>query len=159
MIQNLLSYIAVIPTWVSATALLFLFGWLSYLHAKRDAKDRIYDWENMKNFEPVLGASPASFITTPLYRFFRLLGVDLLSTHGCFLMVATFLVYKTALNVAILEKATIIPACLIGVWFLACVNFAMPDYRGDAVKAAVNILNALADWIRGKVKDQSNTGA
>jgi hypothetical protein len=145
MIEKLLSSIAVIPIWVSVTALLFLFGWLSYLHAKRDAKDRIYDWENMKNFEPVLGASPASFITTPLYRFFRLLGVDLLTPSGVFLALTTWLVFR--LDVTVLKEAWLIPGVELAMWLLACVNFAIPKKREEVVDAIIYIMRAVGSKI------------
>jgi hypothetical protein len=153
----MLSLIQSVPQYIWLMLLVFLFGALSYLHTKKSLNEKQEDWKNVETFEPVLGASLASYITTPLYRFLRLVGVDLLSTHGIFLMLSSWLVYQTVSNVELLKIAWFIPTALIAVWFLACINFAMPDYRGKAVDSVVNVINALADRIRGSIGQPGET--
>jgi hypothetical protein len=136
--------------WVWVVILTFLFGSLSYLSSKGDIERNEQDWKKVEYFEPVLGASPWSFITTPLYRLIRLIGVDLLSTHGVFLGLTTWLVFR--IDVVVLKEAWLIPGVELGMWFLACINFAMPDQRVKAIDSVVSVIQATASFLKhGKI--------
>jgi hypothetical protein len=145
-----MGFISSVPMWVWVVILTFLFGALSYLSSKGDLARNERDWEKVQYFEPVLGASPWSFITTPLYRLIRLIGVDLLSTHGVFLGLTTWLVFR--IDVVVLKEAWLIPGVELGMWFLACINFAMPDQRVKAIDSVVSVIQATASFLKhGKI--------
>lgn len=146
--QTFLLFIQSVPMKVWMTVLTLLMGALTYISMVRDKGKHAEDWKNVDAFQPVLGASWHSFLSVPIYKLLRLVGCDLLTTHGAFLALSTWMVFRLS-DSTVHETALFIPAVQMAIWFLACINFAMPEYRDKFVSAMIDILEALAEKIRG----------
>lgn len=130
--------------WRALTAIGTLLGVLIWIQALRERDRHTTARGHMDDFEPVLGGSPLSFLTVPLYRALRLVCVDLLSKHACFVAATGWMVHG---HVDSLSGVGVVTAVsLVLVHLLAWVNWIFPDQRVRFLDAVMEVIRAVPSW-------------
>lgn len=130
--------------WQILTALGTLLGVLIWIQAVRE-KDRHADsWKGKIDYEPVLGGTPLSFLTVPIFRLLRLVCVDLLSKHALFVLATGWMVH---LHVDKLTGWGVVSAVvLVVIHLLSWVNWIFPDQRARFLDAVIEVIRAVPAW-------------
>lgn len=102
-------------------------------------------WKNWQDFEPVLGATPWSYITAPIYKLFRLFAVDLFTTHAVFVIGTFGLLDKFLEKMA--AQGWFLGAALLALHAVSWLNFAFPKYRPQFFDSVLGIIRALGNKI------------
>lgn len=130
--------------WRALSVLCVLLGVLVWAQAmrERDAHKAVRDHKS--DFEPILGGSPLSFLTVPLFRALRLVCVDLLSKHACFVAATGWMVH---LHVDKLSGWGVVSAVsLVVIHLLSWVNWIFPDQRARFLDAVIEVIRAVPTW-------------
>ena len=130
--------------WRALTAIGTLLGVLIWIQALREKDRHAAARGHMDDFEPVLGGSPLSFLTVPLYRALRLVCVDLLSKHACFVAATGWMVHQHVENLT--GFGVIASVSLVVIHLLAWVNWIFPDQRVRFLDAVIEVIRAVPAW-------------